>query len=921
MSLQRVIRSLSDLLAGVPYERPVYRDGSWGTARLPYFDQRDYYTASDGTDYLPSVTRAVADLAATGGRGEIVLLPRAEAYRGTLDLATKTTLRGGGSATEWVHDTANVAGRLVRAQGTVGTKTALDADALAGASTITLPAGAGASWAAGEYVEVESTTIVYGSTGRTRDIRKVESVAGDVLTVEGVLIHDFLTSASATFAKVTMLDGVTVRDMAFSCEDPTLLAHTLYLSRVADLRVLDVALTGMAGGILLYDIHGGVVSRPLIDFLPNGWQINPSSTGNGYGVVLAGATSGVEVDGLRSRHVRHAVTTLSDERSGPTYWGGPRDCTIANSFSEQAVDTGGGGTSHFDTHEFGTNIAFVNCVADGGGEAGFQDRAQGTSYTNCRAFRCGQRGLSASSLASGTLVQGGEYAFNKGTAGISFVPTADGRIVGAWIHDNDAIGVLVTGTDHSVEGCRIESNGVLGVSTYGIQETSATRARYVGNLIPYEAARQTIAILNMGATAAATGNVCLGYPVGPFFGNNAAARIVDNLTDPVGVVADVGNAAKTLSVAVSDEVQVWNTPLTADRAVTLSATSAYPGATFRIVRTAAATGAFSLNVGTGPLRALDAGEWCDVTWNGSAWFLAAYGMEDTGGAGAPDWGDIGGTLSDQTDLQAALDAKQASDAELAAIAGLTSAADRVPYFTGLGAAALATFTAAGRALVDDADAAAQRATLGFDADLNTLSLPASTTISTFGASLVDDANAAAAIATLGLDADLATFAVPASTTISAFGATLIDDAAASNARTTLGLAIGADVQAYNAGTHKAIVSFLIDGGGSAITTGIKGDLVLPDWAGTIVKWTLLGDQSGSIVVDLWKDTYANFPPVDSPDSITASAPPTITTATKGQSSTLTGWTTSFSAGDIIRVNVDSITTLTRVTLALDILRS
>jgi hypothetical protein len=69
-------------------------------------------------------------------------------------------------------------------------------------------------------------------------------------------------------------------------------------------------------------------------------------------------------------------------------------------------------------------------------------------------------------------------------------------------------------------------------------------------------------------------------------------------------------------------------------------------------------------------------------------------------------------------------------------------------------------------------------------DIADLSLYA---VSPFAETLLDDADAAAVLATLGLDADLATLSLPASTTISAFIKTLLDDADAATARATLGI--------------------------------------------------------------------------------------------------------------------------------------
>jgi hypothetical protein len=110
-----------------------------------------------------------------------------------------------------------------------------------------------------------------------------------------------------------------------------------------------------------------------------------------------------------------------------------------------------------------------------------------------------------------------------------------------------------------------------------------------------------------------------------------------------------------------------------------------------------------------------------------------------------------------------------------------------------------------------------------------------------------------------------------------------------------------------------------DGGYGAISAGLKGFLESP-FAGTITAATLMADQVGSIVVDIWKDTFANYPPTVA-DSITAGSKPTLAAQAASRDVSVNGWVTSIAAGDILAVNVDSAATVRRVTLSLTVKKS
>ncbi len=187
---------------------------------------------------------------------------------------------------------------------------------------------------------------------------------------------------------------------------------------------------------------------------------------------------------------------------------------------------------------------------------------------------------------------------------------------------------------------------------------------------------------------------------------------------------------------------------------------------------------------------------------------------------------------------------------LKSLAALSPAADKLPYFnnTGSSAGALADLTAAGRALLDDADASAQRTTMG---------VAIGSDVQAYDAGL----------------ADIAGLAVTDGNIIVGDGANWVAESGAT-ARTSLGVAIGSDVQAHGdvlddlntLGAPSADGEFLVATGAGAFAyeSGATARTSMGLGTGdspTFTSLTLSG-QAGALAMNSQKITGLGTPTAD-----------------------------------------------------------
>lgn len=486
------------------------------------------------------------------------------------------------------------------------------------------------------------------------------------------------SSVSITGGSITGITDLAIADGGTGASDADTARTNLGLGSLSTQNTIDNA---DWSGTDLSVANGGTGQSSYTD----GQLLIGNSTGNTLSKATLTAGSGISITNgsgaitIAATSAGGTVTSVdvAGGTTGLTFSGGPvtgsGTITMAGTLD---LDNGGtGATTALDAR---TNLGLgsiatqsaTNVNITGGTIAGISDLAivdGGTGASNASDARAnlGLGTLATQNTINNNFWSGADLAVANGGTGAS--TAADART-------NLGLGTIATQSASSVA---ITGGSITGITDIAVADGGTGQSSYTnGQLLIGNSTGNTLS----KATLTAGSGISI---------TNGNGSITISSATSGGTVTSVDVSGGTTGLTFSGG------PVTTSGTVTMAGTLDLDnGGTGSTTASGART-----NLGLGSLatrNTIDNGDWSGTD--------LAIG---NGGTGASDAGTA------RTNLGLAIGTNvQAWDAALDDFSGLTQAADKLPYFNSTTTMATATFTAFGRSLVDDADAATARSTLG-----------------------------------------------------------------------------------------------------------------------------------------------------------------------------------------------------------------
>lgn len=514
---------------------------------VPYVSVVDTVTPAN-------ITSISSVLSSADGGGTIHLSAGVYTWDTAGDLADGTRLLGGPGVIIDLSDSSPDYPMLI--QGTESAHTALGTNATAGAYTVTLPTGSGASFAIDDVIGLISDDVVAGSAGRARELHQVLGVVGDVVTLDAPLYFSYLTADSAAFFKQTPKKDITIEGITFQWNATDVVKwRGPLISRAIRCHFKDITVVN-GPGITLDDAINCSITNTTID---GSKEYATVYLAGSYGITVSGSGHGVVVDGGTFRATRHATTTLYYEDGSGNLWTGPFDTIFSN-----LVGWGGSESfAVFDTHSYAHDTLYSNCKAIGPGQAAtpcFQDRAVRTKIQSCSA-RGANRGITLTTDSTDCTISDCDVRdINTSASPAGILVSGPGaRVIGNRLK-NCTTGINIGSTGTNV---LIEDNEFAGLmSTAGISDGAGADIGQVARDNLFRIDTSEVAIAFNGWRGWAYDNIFIGSVGFPFF-TTTNARMTKSIDHPTTVtyaasVTPQPTLINCLSITLTGNIAIAN---------------------------------------------------------------------------------------------------------------------------------------------------------------------------------------------------------------------------------------------------------------------------------------------------------------------------------------------------------------------------